>query len=100
VQRFYQLVTAHQFDQAAQLWDSRMRAEYPPADNINGRFADTQAISLASYNVQSNNGQTAVVAVDIRERLSSGATQRFVGTWTLVRGPNGWLLDQPNLEPG
>jgi hypothetical protein len=23
----------------------------------------------------------------------------FVGTWHLVRGPGGWMLDQPDLRP-
>jgi hypothetical protein len=39
----------------------------------------------------------AVVAVDLVETVGPG-TRHYVGTWALVRGPAGWLLDQPNLR--
>jgi len=38
----------------------------------------------------------AAVAVDVLEARDDG-THRWVGTWYLVRGANGWLLDQPQL---
>lgn len=99
IQGFYGAVSAHQWGTAVQYWDSHMRAEYPPGDNINGRFANTRSISLVGWNVQSNDGQTAVVGVDVREVLDSGATRRYVGTWTVVKTSSGWLLHEPNLQP-
>ena len=99
IQLFYQAVSAHDWTTAAQYWDDHMRAEYPPDANINGRFANTSSIGLASWQVQLNDGQTAVVGVDIRETLSSGQTNRYVGTWTVVKGANGWLLHEPALNP-
>lgn len=101
VQRFYQLVNQRQFDQAAQLWSPRMKAQFPPDDEINGRFSQTQSIEVRIGAVQGggNDGQ-ATVAVELTEtRGTPATTSRYVGSWLLVRGPSGWLLDQPNLRP-
>lgn len=97
VQSFYQLVAARRFDEAAQLWSPRMRAQYNTETAINGRFADTQALQVTIGAVQVNQGEgRATVAVDITE-TRGGTTQRIVGAWQLVRTPSGWLLDQPNF---
>jgi hypothetical protein len=100
VVRFYQLAEQHAFDQAAQLWSPSMQAAYPPAGNINQRFANTarlkvQQVQLVSLDQASGR---AVVAVDLQEILNSGAGRHYVGTWDLVRDPNGWLLNRPNLR--
>lgn len=102
VTRFYQLVEQGQFDAAAALWSQRMRSEYPPAGNINGRFARTERITVRRADLISadeTNGRAAV-AVDLQEVLDTGASRRWTGTWYLVRGPSGWLLDQPSLSGG
>lgn len=101
VTRFYQLIGQHQFDQAAGLWSSNMRAQYPPAQNINGRFSDTTDMTLQHVKaiaVDEGAGR-ATVEVDVIEIVgSAGTTRNWVGTWSLVRGSDGWLLDQPNLQ--
>lgn len=101
VRRFYQLVGQHQFDQAAGLWSANMRAQYPPAQNITGRFSDTSDMSVQrakAVSIDEGAGK-ATVEVDVIETVGSpGATRSWVGTWSLVRGPEGWLLDQPNLQ--
>jgi len=100
VRGFYQLVSAHQFDAAASLWSARQQAQYPPAINIAGRFANTSEISVDMARIANQNANTATVAVTITEVKQGQAPQRLNGTWQLVRGPSGWLLDQPNLQPG
>jgi len=96
VARFYQLIQDHQFDAALGLWSPRMRAAYPPGENLYQRFADTTSIQPVSDRVSVPGDSTAVVAVDVVE-VRSGRTYRWTGSWYLVRGP-GWLLDQPALR--
>ena len=101
VARFYQLTEQGQYDAAAALWSSRMRAEYPPAQNINGRFARSDTLMLQSIDLRSideANGR-ATVSIDLLEVLDNGVARRWVGSWYLVRGTAGWLLDQPSLTP-
>ena len=46
-------------------------------------------------------GDVVAVAVDLTEVIGNPPeTRRLVGTWALVRGPSGWLVDAPNLGPG
>jgi hypothetical protein len=99
--RFYQLIDQHQFDQAAGLWTPRMRATYPPAQNITERFRNTQEITVQHAQVSASDEAAgrATVSVALLEVVGSpSATRHWVGTWQLVRGPDGWLLDQPNLQ--
>jgi serine/threonine protein kinase len=99
--RFYQLVGQHQFDHAAGLWSANMQAQYPPAQNIAGRFNNTSEIAVQhakAISVDDGAGK-ATVEVDVLETVGS-STRNWVGTWVLVRGPEGWLLDQPNLQAG
>jgi hypothetical protein len=95
---FYALVTDRQFAQAAQLWSPRMRSRYPPAENIDQRFSQTQSIQLRHAEVVAESGTQASVGVDVVEVMPSGRTNQFVGAWHLVRGPGGWLLDEPELR--
>jgi hypothetical protein len=99
VQEFYTLVARHDFTDAANLWSPRMRAAYPPQQNIDGRFSQTQDVTVRQAQVISNpgGGGQAVVAVDLVESTAAGS-RRWIGNWYLVRGPGGWLLDQPQLQ--
>lgn len=99
VQEFYRLVGARQFDAAANLWTARMKAEYPPEGNINGHFGQDQRVDVRIGNTQMTGDGRATVAVEVTEVRGSGNV-RAVGSWNLVRGPSGWLLDQPNLQVG
>jgi hypothetical protein len=99
VARFYALAEQHEFAAAAELWSPRMQANYPPAENIDGRFAATQQLTLRAADVVALDeaaGQ-ATVAIDLVE-VVGGQSRRYVGTWQLVRGPRGWQLDQPSLR--
>lgn len=99
IRTFYELVANRQYGAAAQLWSPRMRANFPPSENIDHRFDQTQSVIVQRADVVSEdpaNGNAAV-AVDVLESRQDGA-YHWVGTWHLVRGPSGWLLDQPQLS--
>ncbi len=100
VRRFYDLVERHDFDAAARLWTRRMREEYPPKGNIDGRFAPTTRIDIDRLAIESVNRRagTAVVSVAITEYRESGPSpRRFVGRWDLVLSDRGWLMDEPHF---
>ena len=99
VTSFYTLIARHDYRSAAQLWSPHMQAAFPPAENINQRFGQTQMLAVERAEVISQdpvNGKAAV-GVHVLESTDDGA-RRWVGTWYLVRGPSGWLLDQPQLQ--
>jgi hypothetical protein len=99
VASFYALVAQHQFDSAVQLWSPHMRSAFPPRQNIDERFSQTRRVVLRQADVVAvdpSAGQ-ATVAVDLVEDTPAGS-RHYVGNWSLVRGPNGWLLDQPDLK--
>ncbi|MBV9545831.1 MAG: LysM peptidoglycan-binding domain-containing protein, partial [Chloroflexi bacterium] len=101
VRSFYAYVEQGQFGPAAALWSPRMRAAYPPAEYIDGRFAQTSTLTVTRADVTALDAASgrATVAVQLAEVIGSPTTTRhYVGTWSLVRGPNGWQLDQPNLQ--
>ncbi|HEX6062029.1 MAG TPA: hypothetical protein VF001_08155, partial [Candidatus Limnocylindria bacterium] len=95
---FYRLVTARQYAEAARLWSPRMQANYPPASNIDQRFAATRSISADSAVVISQGLNTATVSVYLTEVTSSG-TRHWSGTWSIVRSGSGWQMDSPQLGP-
>ncbi len=102
VRSFYALLEQGNFDDATGLWTAHMRGAYPPAENVYGRFARTQALTVRRADVVALDAAAgrATVAVDLTEVVGPpAATRRYVGTWQVVRGPSGWLLDQPNLQP-
>lgn len=97
VASFYQLVSAHQFGPAAQLWSPHMRSAYPPGENINQRFSQTQQVAVNRAQVVAMDRSQATVAVDLVE-VTPGSRHHYTGTWSLVHADAGWLLDQPNLQ--
>jgi serine/threonine-protein kinase len=97
VLNFYNLVSQHQFASAANLWSSNMKANYPPSTNIYGRFDNTQQISVRITSV-TQSGNTATVGVALAERTAGGVSG-YAGSWNLVRGSGGWLLDSVSLSP-
>jgi hypothetical protein len=96
--RFYDLVSRHRYDAAAALWSSNMKGNYPPSTNIYGRFDQTQHIHVQITNVSHGKG-TATVGVTLAEQKTDGTMSGFVGSWHLVQGASGWLLDSVDLTP-
>lgn len=75
-----------------------MRATFPPDVNLNERFSQTQAIRLQRVDVLRQDQAGATVAVDLLESNRRAGERHYVGNWYLVRGPSGWMLDQPQLQ--
>lgn len=102
VKEFYRLAALHDFNGAAQLWSDRMKRDYPIEGNLIGHFnpvtqIDVQITGRVSVDPASG---TATVPVEVIERRAvEPTTRRYVGSWSVVRGPSGWLLDQPTLNP-
>ena len=95
---FYALVNAKRYDEAATLWSARMRAAYPPATNIYGRFDRTSAISVRGSTVTAVSDTTARVSVDIIEVMLDGTVRHWVGEWGLLRAGSSWVMDSPSLR--
>jgi hypothetical protein len=96
---FYSLVAQHRFDEAEQLWTERLRNECPPSSCLDGRFAETTGIELIRNETVAQDGDSAVVAVELIEYRTDG-NRRYVGSWDLVRSGSGWLLNDPDLVAG
>ncbi len=99
VQEFYRRIDRKDFAGAEELWSSDMRRRFPPDENIRQRFAQTRSIRVEQATLTNSAGGQATVSVQIVETVGTAAeSQAFSGTWTLVRGSDGWLLDQPSLQ--
>ncbi len=80
-----------------------MLAVYPPGENITRRFSQTRGLTVQRIETIAHDPAAgrATVAVELVEVVGTPPlTRRYVGTWQLVQGPSGWLLDQPNLRLG
>jgi hypothetical protein len=101
IETFYQLISEHRFADAAALWSPRLQSQDDPATYINQRFAGTRSVTVLSDTLDSADPATgtAVVGVQLLETTASGARLTWTGTWRLVLGPSGWLLDQPDFGP-
>ena len=76
-----------------------MRAAFPPDANLTERFRQTQIVRLQRAEVISQDQSQATVAVDLIEQDGQAGQRHFVGNWYLVRTEDGWMLDQPQLNP-
>jgi hypothetical protein len=94
--QFYRLVQRHQFGSAAELWSAEMQANYPPAEFIDQRFAQTRRLKLREARVIASVGGVATVAIDVVE-VGGDGMRHWAGTWQVVLSPSGWLLNQPNI---
>jgi hypothetical protein len=100
VRAFYYLLGHRDFQAMVWLFSARMH-DTMPSDP--GLFSDRtppgqlmiQQLTLVSVDGARNN---ATVSVDVLEQLSPADTKRYVGTWKVVRGPTGWLLDEPDIH--
>jgi hypothetical protein len=93
---FYTAVATHQWNAAEALWTPHLAQACPPAQCISGHFMSTSSISLHTDRVVKQSNTDATVAVDLTVNTSDGPLQ-YTGTWGVVHGPGGWLLDSPSL---
>ena len=103
VRSFYARLNQADFGGAAGLWTAHMRSAFPPAQNIDSRFAQTRSLSVQRADVVSMDAAhgRATVALTLTEVVGSPPqTRTYTGDWYLVHGSNGWLLDQPDLHTG
>jgi hypothetical protein len=100
VAQFYRLVGDGELGRALQLWSTGLQRDYPPNENLYGRFRDTERIQVQRADVVSMDQPSgrAAVAVDLVETRRGGTTARWIGTWYLVRDGQTWLLDTPALR--
>ena len=95
VAAFYGHVVAERFDDAYALWSDRMKAAYPRAENLDGRFDSTESITFDALYVASQSASDATVQANFTERYEGGSSRQFIGYWRLVRVDGRWLLDEP-----
>ena len=65
------------------------------------RILATNAVCILTARMRDTEKLILVVALLVPLLVATlGCHVRyFVGTWHLVRGPGGWMLDQPDLRP-
>jgi hypothetical protein len=75
-----------------------MQQQYAPiSDSIGNRFAHTQYVVVRAWNKSVNSSQ-ATVGVVVTEVLKPPLPAVvYSGTWRVIHGSGGWLLDQPHL---
>jgi serine/threonine protein kinase len=101
VSAFYAAIERGQLAAAASLWSDRMKSQYPPDQFLFERFRFTHefAVRHAELLRVDQVAGRATVAVDLHEVAGNPpVVRRWVGTWDLIRGPSGWLLDEPHLS--
>jgi hypothetical protein len=73
-------------------WEPRLlRERLPP-----GQLSVLKAERLSTE----RSANQATVAVDVLEQLPPPLSTplEYIGTWDLIRGPTGWLLDHPDMQ--
>ena len=99
VVHWYGLVADQQFDAAYALWSDQMKANYPRQTQLDGRWDDTDEVVVHSWyvNYVDEEAGLANVYIEFTEIKNSGAQSYLAGSWDLVMGPEGWLLNQPRF---
>jgi hypothetical protein len=101
VRLFYQLLGMQRYADLHRITTAGVLDALPDATALDDRTpAGTLRIDRAELIAQDPSGNRATVAVDVVEELSASRQQsrRYRGTWTLVRGPGGWLLEAADLH--
>ncbi len=102
VARFYDRLGRADYEAVVALWSDRMRSIVPlNPEQLRARSTSHElTVTRAELISLDEEADRAVVAVEVLEVVDhiSRLQQRYVGTWNLVRGPSGWLLDEPNIR--
>lgn len=102
VRSLYRLLGQSDYDRLPGLLSGRLRdtLSWQP-DALRQRIpSGSLTVERAELVSQDADGRLATVAVQVRETLWPGSdrSRTYVGTWQLVRGPSGWLLDGSDLQ--
>jgi len=102
VVRLYRALDEADYDTLVALWSPRMRDTVkldanqlrarPPSQELVLERADLVSVDDAAGR--------AVVDVEVLETVDAriGVKRRYVGSWHLVRGEAGWLVDEPSIR--
>jgi hypothetical protein len=102
VQTFYALLGQRRYEDVVAVLSPKLRAAAPwQPDVLRDRTPPGDLVVEQANLVQlDQENQRATVSVVVRETIPPplSQTRHYVGTWQLVRGANGWLLDQSDLQ--
>lgn len=102
VRSFYLVLSQREYDRLPPLLSGKLRDTVPwqPAVLRERTPSGELTVQRADLVSQDDNDRLATVAVQVREIIwpPSNMGRTYVGTWQLVRGPTGWLLDQSDLR--
>jgi len=102
VRSLYRLLGQSDYDRLPGLLSGRLRDTVPwQPDALRQRIpSGSLTVERAELVSQDADGRLATVAVQVRETIWPGSdrSRTYVGTWQLVRGPSGWLLDGSDLQ--
>ena len=102
VRSLYRLLGQSDYDRLPGLLSGRLRDTLPwQPDALRQRIpSGSLTVERAELVSQDADGRLATVAVQVRETIWPGSdrSRTYVGTWQLVRGPSGWLLDGSDLQ--
>lgn len=100
--QFYQWLQQGDFDAITLILSPRMRAEVPWEPRLlRERLPPGQLSVLKAERLSTEqSANQATVAVDVLEQLPPPLSTplEYIGTWDLIRGPTGWLLDHPDMQ--
>ncbi len=98
---FYNLLAQQRYADLRGIMTGAIFASLPDPKTLDERTpAGKLTVERAEVTDRDPSGNHATVTVDVVEQASSGtqAARHYAGTWTLVRGPSGWLLEASDLH--
>jgi hypothetical protein len=99
VEDFYSLAVQGDYDRSYALLSAGWKqAFFPSQAELENTFADTEDVTFIEGPTADVSGDTATVTGITRAELTT-ETQRNEGTWFLVRGNGGWLIDEWVVNP-
>jgi S1-C subfamily serine protease len=100
VRQFYTTISAGDLDGAWLLLSPRFRGTQTQGAWASG-YRTTRSAQVANLQVSSRTSTTATVSftlVTVDDSADGPVTQRFSGSWSLVRAQGRWLLDQADID--
>jgi len=92
VQGYYDALLAKDYPKAYSYWSAERRRTTPYQSGLVEPESQIKAFSFTFHPLSS--GDTAAVESVARNNLLASGRQQVVSTWTVVKEPEGWRLDQ------